>query len=208
MGYVDQVYISKINQVQGVLASAASRAGFASLSFAQVLGEAETKTQNTLAGGSGNTSVNNKAVVASGINTASDTQYDSIIQEAAQKNGLDANLIKAVVKVESSFHKDAVSRCGAIGLMQLMPGTAKELKVSDPYDPVQNINGGAAYLKKQLNRFGDVRLALAAYNTGPGRIASLHITNPDDPGEYSKISQGVRNYVDKALSYYEKYAST
>ena len=116
-------------------------------------------------------------------------------------------LSRAVIRIESNFHANAVSGCGAMGLMQLMPGTAKELGVTNAFDPAQNIFGGAAYIKKQLKRFGDVRLALAAYNTGPGRIGSLHISNPDDPAEYQKISKGVRGYVEKALSYYRKYSA-
>ena len=132
------------------------------------------------------------------------TQYDSIIRDAAAKYALDPDLLKAVIRVESNFHKDSVSRCGAMGLMQLMPGTAKELGVTDPFDPVQNIYGGAAYIKRQLKRFGDIRLALAAYNTGPHRVASLKISDPDNAAEYAKLSRGVRGYVDKVLSFYRE----
>ena len=111
------------------------------------------------------------------------------------KTGLDPNLIRAVIRVESSFRTDAVSSAGAQGLMQLMPGTAREVGVDDPFDPHQNVRGGATYLKRQLQRFGDIRLALAAYNTGPGRIASLGIADPDNADEYTKISparKGIR----------------
>lgn len=205
MGTVEKLYISKLNEVQGILQSAASRAGLTAHNFASVLQEVQTRTQETGLNGINNAAA--RVTISTTQKSFSDTQYDSIIQAAANKYSLDANIIKAVIQVESSFHKDAVSKCGAMGLMQLMPGTAKELGVTDAFNPAQNINGGASYIKKQLNRFGDIRLALAAYNTGPGRIAGLHITNPDDPMEYAKISKGVRGYVDKVMSYYKKYSA-
>ncbi len=80
--------------------------------------------------------------------------------------------------------------------------------VTDPFNAFQNVSGGAGYLKKLLNRFGDVRLALAAYNTGQGRIAFLGISDADDPEQYSKISSGVRGYVDKVLSYYKQFSES
>jgi len=132
-------------------------------------------------------------------------QVNSIITQVAAEQNMDPNLIRAVVMTESSFRTDAVSRCGAEGLMQLMPGTAKELGVADSFDPLQNVRGGTAYLKKQIERFGDVRVALAAYNTGPGRVGRLNITDPNDPAEYNKISEGVRGYVDKVMKYYQQY---
>lgn len=93
------------------------------------------------------------------------------IKKAAGKYNLPAKLIESVIQAESNFRVDAVSPAGAQGLMQLMPGTAKELGVDDPFDVRQNIDGGSAYLRQMLNRFGgDVKLALAAYNAGPGTV--------------------------------------
>ena len=96
---------------------------------------------------------------------------DAIFDEAARRYNLPSNLLKAVAKAESNFRPDATSRCGAMGIMQLMPGTARGLGVTDAYDPEQNIMGGAKYLKDMLDKFGgDVSLALAAYNAGPNNV--------------------------------------
>ncbi len=139
--------------------------------------------------------------------SASTSEIDAAVSNAAQATGLDPALIKAVIQVESSFRSDAVSGAGAQGLMQLMPGTARSLGVTNSFDPYQNVMGGSTYISQQLERFGDIRLALAAYNTGPGRIGKLDITNPDDPAQYNQISEGVRGYVDKVLAYYKQFAA-
>jgi soluble lytic murein transglycosylase-like protein len=95
------------------------------------------------------------------------TQYDSIIEKAALAASVEANLLRAVIVVESGFNPRARSRRGAVGLMQLMPATATRFGVSNPYDPRENVHAGARYLKFLIDRFGqDVRLALAAYNAG------------------------------------------
>ena len=92
---------------------------------------------------------------------------------AAERHGLDPKLLHALVVVESAYRNEACSPVGACGLAQLMPGTAAELGVRDRFDPAENLSGGAAYLARQMLRFGDLRLALAAYNAGPGRVARL-----------------------------------
>jgi Transglycosylase SLT domain/Domain of unknown function (DUF4124) len=95
------------------------------------------------------------------------TQYDSIIEKAAVSEAVEANLLRAVIVVESGFNSRAVSKRGAVGLMQLMPGTATRFGVSIRFDPKQNVHAGARYLKFLINRFGqDISLALAAYNAG------------------------------------------
>lgn len=98
-------------------------------------------------------------------------QIDDAVQQAAYKYGLPAELVRSVVRHESNFNPHAVSPAGAQGLMQLMPATARELGVSDPFDIQQNIDGGSRYLKSMLDGFGgDLRKALAAYNAGPGTV--------------------------------------
>jgi soluble lytic murein transglycosylase-like protein len=98
-------------------------------------------------------------------------EFDGLIQDAAKRHGVDPNLVRAVVTAESDFNHTTVSHAGAMGLMQLMPETAKDMGVSDPFDPAQNIEGGTRYLAWMLERFGgDEDKALAAYNWGPSNV--------------------------------------
>jgi soluble lytic murein transglycosylase-like protein len=98
-------------------------------------------------------------------------QYDSIIEKAALSAAVEPNLLRAVIVVESGFNSRALSKRGAVGLMQLMPATASRFGVSDLYDPKENIHAGATYLKFLMNRFGqNIRLALAAYNAGEDAV--------------------------------------
>lgn len=100
----------------------------------------------------------------------SDGAYAQALDKVAKAYDISPRLLEALVWQESRWNQGAVSRTGAIGLAQLMPGTARDLGV-DPRDPIQNLTGGARYLRQQLNRFnGDVEKALAAYNAGPGRV--------------------------------------
>ncbi len=122
--------------------------------------------------------------------------YDTLIQSAAQRYALDPLLIKAVIKVESGFDSQARSHKGALGLMQLMPGTARDMRVSNPFDPAQNIHGGSRYLRQMYDTFGDLRLALAAYNAGPERVRAA--------GAVPGIPETVE-YVDRVMRLYSQY---
>lgn len=99
------------------------------------------------------------------------SRFDDTIEEQAVQHGVSADLIRAVIQAESAFNPIAVSSKGAMGLMQLMPATARELGVSNPFEPQQNISGGVRYLRTLLDKYdNDVELALAAYNAGPGNV--------------------------------------
>jgi len=124
---------------------------------------------------------------------ASMDRYDRLILGSARRYGLSPALVKAVCLAESAMNPRAVSRAGAMGLMQLMPGTASDMDVGDPYDPAQSIDGGARYLSRQLRSFGQLDLALAAYNAGPGTVKAS--------GGIPPIAETI-DYVDKVLRYY------
>jgi cell wall-associated NlpC family hydrolase len=105
------------------------------------------------------------------VPASANTQYDSLIQQAARDQGVDPALLKGLVQAESGFNPASVSSVGAQGLTQLMPDTARGLGVTNPFDPLQNLEGGARFLAGALKRFGgNEQLALAAYNAGPGAV--------------------------------------
>ena len=111
------------------------------------------------------------AVTGIDINSPTKSQILDLVTNVSKKHGVDDKLVKALIKQESGFNPKAKSHAGAMGLMQLMPATAKGLGVSDPMNPVQNVEGGVKYLKSMLDRYnGNVILALAAYNAGPGAV--------------------------------------
>ncbi len=123
--------------------------------------------------------------------------FDGLIAEAAQRNGVDPALLKGLIRAESNFDPTASSPAGAAGLVQLMPGTAAALGVSDRLDPAQSIDGGARYLRQQLDAFGgDVTKALAAYNAGPGAVRRFGGVPP-----YAETQA----YVQKVVAYANEY---
>jgi len=123
-------------------------------------------------------------------------KYDRFIRVASEKHGIDFFLVKAMIKAESDFNPWAVSRKGAMGLMQIMPYNFDILKINDPFDPWENIRGGTRYLKFLMNRFdGKLPLALAAYNAGPGVVDKYNSIPP-----YSETE----NYVNKVMKFYNQ----
>jgi len=129
----------------------------------------------------------------------SPAEFDSIINSCSSEFGVDKSLVKAVIQAESGYNPNAVSSKGAAGLMQLMPGTAQDLKVADSFNPTDNIRGGVRYLRFLLDTFkGNVTLALAAYNAGLARVAKYGGVPPYDE---------TRNYVSKVLNYQKNYAA-
>lgn len=124
-------------------------------------------------------------------------KFDGIIKDASQRYGVDFSLIKAIIRAESCFNPQAVSRKGARGLMQIMPENFRTLDIQDPFDPKQNIMGGARYFRTLLDRYqGKVALTLAAYNAGPTAV-----------DRYRRIPPYVetQDYVEKVLRYYKHY---
>lgn len=129
---------------------------------------------------------------------ADKARYDRIVDDAARTYGLEGALLHAVISVESHYNPRAVSRKGASGLMQLMPATARRYGVADSFDPVQNIEGGAKYLRDLLKLFNsDLSLALAAYNAGENAVVRS--------GNRIPPIRETRDYVPKVLAFYRKY---
>ena len=132
---------------------------------------------------------------ATTVDSMKKTKYDAIFKKAAKKYGVSESLLKAVAKAESDFNPNDVSSAGAVGVMQLMPSTAKELGVKNPYDAEQNIMGGAKLIAAHLKKFnGNVRYALAAYNAGSGAVK-----------RYGGVPSYCKTYVNRVLSYKKAY---
>jgi soluble lytic murein transglycosylase-like protein len=125
--------------------------------------------------------------------------YDEVIRSASDRHSIDADLVRAVIKAESDFNSNARSAKGAMGLMQLMPDTARLYNVLNAYDPVDNIEGGVRHLRMLLERFqGDLRLSLAAYNAGSGAVEKFGGIPP-----YAET----REYVRRVITFYDTFRS-
>ncbi|MBU0697905.1 MAG: lytic transglycosylase domain-containing protein [Proteobacteria bacterium] len=131
------------------------------------------------------------------LNLYTSNQYDHMITGASQRHGVSFSLLKALIKTESDFDHRAISNAGAKGLMQIMPENIRLLRIKDPFDPWENIMGGARYLKQLIERFnGELSLALAAYNAGPN-IVERHQGIPP--------IKETEDFVKKVLGYYSMY---
>ena len=140
--------------------------------------------------------LNSKVENRKNSTSISRSEIDDLIAKYSDKNGLDEDFVKAVINQESGFNPNATSKCGAMGLMQLMPSTAEGLGVKNAYDAEQNIKGGTKYLKGLMDRFGnDKSLALAAYNAGPNAVKKYGGIPP-----YAET----QNYVKSILNKYDK----
>ena len=183
-----QTAIARVSQLEGMIAAAngasPSPSAASTTSFDQQLSQA-TDAQATTA---------STATASAGSGSV---PYEQLIDAAAQKYGIDPAILKGLVKQESGFNPGAGSPAGAQGLTQLMPGTAAALGVTDVRDPAQSIDGGARYLKQQLDRFGgDYSKALAAYNAGPGAVERFGGIPP-----YAET----QNYVKSILGFAQQY---
>jgi soluble lytic murein transglycosylase-like protein len=143
----------------------------------------------------------------SSIQEGRPTSFEPAIKQASNRYGIDPGLVKAVIHAESSFNPEAVSKAGAKGLMQLMDATGAGLGVTDPFDPVQNINGGTKYLAGLMDRYnGNEAMALAAYNAGSGRVAGLGVRSDQElMDKLHLLPKETQNYVRKVLQLKDDY---
>lgn len=149
-------------------------------------------TQNTFQNSNKIESTNKDKNVSKNIEEA--------ISTSSKKYGVDENLIRAIIKVESNFNPNVVSSAGAKGLMQLMPENCKDLGVENPFDIKQNIDGGTRHIKEYLDKYnGNVEMALMAYNGGPTRMAKRGVTSIE---HIYKMPKETQNYVPKVMKYY------
>ena len=186
------IALRRINTIERQFQSLANTASNLDGSFQKILDNAvqSSNAQNTFKSGT------------YGINPTADkekiskTEVNALIDKYSNAHGLDSDFVKALVNQESGFNPNATSRCGAMGLMQLMPATAEDLGVANAYDPEQNIYGGTKYLKGLMDRFGNNKeLALAAYNAGPNAVKKYGGIPP-----YAET----QNYVKNVMSAYNK----
>ena len=200
-----EAVMSRIGQLQSMMGAstpAAAAPTSSSTSFSSALASATGSTGTSNASLASLASpLGTQAAPASATSTSSSlpagTPYAAEITAAAQANGLDPALLAGLIKQESGFNPNAGSGAGARGLTQLMPGTAAGLGVSNVLDPAQSINGGAKYLKQQLDAFGgDTAKALAAYNAGPGAVQRFGGIPP-----YSETQNYVRIVQANAAAY-------
>lgn len=132
-------------------------------------------------------------------------EIERAIESSAKKYGVDADLIRAIIKTESNFNPNVVSSAGTKGLMQLMPENCKEYGVVDPFDIEENIDAGTRHIKEYIDKYdGDIQMGLMAYNGGPTRMKNRGVNSIDD---IYKMPKETQNYVPKVMKYYNEYKS-
>lgn len=147
-----------------------------------------------------NSSQASNKIEVSSKNPNVNERIEDAVNISSQKYGVDANLIKAIIKVESNFNPNTVSSAGAKGLMQLMPENCRDLGVKNPFNIEENIDGGTRHIKEYLDRYnGNVEMALMAYNGGPTRMMKRGVTSIED---IYKMPKETQNYVPKVMKYY------
>ncbi len=148
-----------------------------------------------------NSAQNTNRVESSNKDESVNERIDNAISISSKKYGVDENLIRAIIKVESNFNPNCESSAGAKGLMQLMPENCRDLGVTDPFNIEQNIDGGTRHIKEYLDKYnGDVEMALMAYNGGPTRMAKRGVKSIND---IYKMPKETQNYVPKVMKYYK-----
>lgn len=144
---------------------------------------------------------NSTKLTATSKNKDVNAQIEDAIAISSKKYGVDENLIRSIIKVESDFNPKCTSKAGAKGLMQLMPENCRDLGVKNPFDIYENIDGGTRHIKEYLDKYnGDTKMALMAYNGGPTRMRKRGVNSPEDIYLMPKETQ---NYVPKVMKYYK-----
>ncbi|MDR3572536.1 MAG: lytic transglycosylase domain-containing protein [Anaerolineaceae bacterium] len=191
------IYELMISLLQNLEQGSTNQSGLsANRGLAPVLANTSSSNSSTNAAAASSTSGSN---ICSTTGAAAQGSFADLVNQAAKRYNINPQLIDAVIKAESNFNPNAVSSCGAQGLMQLMPATARGLGVTNAMDPAQNINGGAKFLSGLLSRYGgNVRLAVAAYNAGPGAVDEYHGVPP-----YAET----QTYVSRIMSYLQSSGS-
>ena len=191
VNYLDQELVNRIHEQAAARTAAASASSTEGADFAASLNESTKALSSGSADSNGSSASTQTTSSASTVSSPQD--YEAYFKEASETYGVATSILKSIAKAESNFNPFAVSKAGAIGIMQLMPSTAASLGVSNSYDARENIMGGAKYISQLLSRYqGNISLALAAYNAGTGNV--------DKYGGIPPFTE-TQNYVQKVLSY-------